>query len=280
MTTGIISSAAARENARSIPGMTHAEAGQLATTELERLLSVVESLSGDDWNQPTDCTEWTVRDMVAHLAGACAAYTSWSEFFHQMVRNPYMRSAKAPVDAINRLQIEDRAGRSPEELVAELREVGPKAARNRYRVPWLVRNLRAPFGEPLGFALIGYLLNTIYTRDQWMHRADLCRTTGQTMRLTDQHDARIVELVLRDLAQKLQRTASAPTIDLILTGGIHLDYRFGTGARADATITMDVIEFNRLASGRITPDVAAASAGINGDTAAAQWFLNNSDVPY
>ena len=47
--------------------------------ELERFLTLVESLSGDDWQQPTDCTLWNVRDVLAHQAGAYASGASLAE---------------------------------------------------------------------------------------------------------------------------------------------------------------------------------------------------------
>jgi uncharacterized protein (TIGR03083 family) len=263
-----------RNHALDIPKHTHAEASQLAHTAFERLLAVIESLEGDDWSQPTECTEWTVRDMVAHLAGGCAGYASWGEFVRQYVRNPYLLSTPVKVDAVNRLQVEDRADHTPEELVAELREVGPKAVRTRHRIPWIVRSIPMPPMPPLGVVPIGYLLDIIYPRDEWMHRADLCRATGRKMLLTPDHDARIVELVLLDMAKNVR---DLPAVDLILTGDIEMAYRFGKG-EAMATITMDLIEFNRLASERITPDEAPAV--INGNAATARVFLENCAVVY
>ncbi len=268
------------QNALAIPRLTHAEAGRLAAAELDRVIALVESLSGDDWSQPTDCTEWTVRDMVAHLAGACAAYASWGEFRHQMLLNPYLRTMSPPIDAVNHRQIEDRADKTPAELVAELREAGPKAVRNRQRAPWLLRVLRMPLGAPLGFAPVGYLLDTIYPRDQWMHRADICRATGKTMRLTAEHDGRMVALVLRDLALALRREAMPAPVSLALSSEAGGEYHFGTEGRAEVSITLDVLQFNRLASGRITPDEALSTATATGDAAIVRWFFEHSDVPF
>jgi len=62
--------AVARQPVADIPSLTHTEARELAQTEYERVLSLLQMLEGDDWQQPTYCTEWNVREMVAHLAGA------------------------------------------------------------------------------------------------------------------------------------------------------------------------------------------------------------------
>ncbi len=268
------------QNALDIPAQSHAEAGKLAATEAERLLALLESLAGDDWRQATDCTEWNVRDIVAHLAGSVAGQSSWAEFKRQNVGNPYMKEADLKVDAINRRQLEDRAGATNEELVAEFRENAPKAVRTRERLPWLVRKLHVPFGPPLGFTSIDYLTDTIFTRDQWMHRLDIARATGQEMVVTPEHDGRIVALVLRDLARKLKGQLQGRTVNLLLTGAAGGSFRFGTKGDADAAIALDVFTFSRLASGRLTAASALAEVTIEGDRATATWFLNEADVPY
>ena len=80
--------------ASDIPPVAHAEAGQQSRIEYERVLALLESLEGDDWQQQTYCTEWTVREMVAHLAGSMTGSTSLSEFVRQNVRNPYIKEAE------------------------------------------------------------------------------------------------------------------------------------------------------------------------------------------
>jgi hypothetical protein len=149
----------------------------------------------------------------------------------------------------------------------------------RRRIPWLIRQVRAPLG-PLGLAPIGYLTDTIYTRDWWMHRADLCRATGQRMYLTPEHDGRIVSLVLHDLAHKLARQPQPETVDLHLIDDIEVAYRFGDKSQTDVSITMNLIEFNRLASGRLEVEQAVTAAEIRGNPAAARSFLENSSIPY
>ena len=269
---------AAPQVSSDIPRLTHAEANRLAATELERVIALVESLAGDDWAQPTDCTEWTVRDMVAHISGALAASASFDQFKRQMVHNPYM-SEMEQIDAINRVQVEDRADMTTDELLAELREIGPKGLRTRQRLPWIVRNLRAPLGV-LGFAPIGYLTDIIYPRDQWMHRVDICRATGKTMQVTPEHDGRMIALVMKDVARKVNAKLNDKTVDLRLTGALEQTYRFGKQSIPDATVTLDFFEFNRLASGRLTPEAALEHVAIMGNSATGEWFIRNTEVPY
>lgn len=266
-------------NPQAVAAQTHAEAGELATAELARLLDVIAAIDDDKWHEPTDCTLWDVRQMVAHLGGACAGWTSLPEFTRQYVRNPVIKQYDELIDAINNLQVADRADRTTAEVIAELRTEGPRAIRVRQRLPWILRQVRLPLG-PLGWAPIGYLTDTIYTRDWWMHRADLCRATGQRMVLTPEHDGRLVALMMADLADKLARERWPHTVDLALEGDITPVYRFGDKAEPDATVSIDLVEFNRLASGRIPLDEALRGAVIDGDTAAGRALLANCEIPY
>lgn len=280
MTTAVLDREVQQAQAAlSIPKLTHAEAGRLATTEAERVLTLIESLAGADWAQPTDCTEWTVRDMVAHLAGATAAWSSWAEFRRQNIGNPYMKEATMSIDAINRRQLEDRQPATSADLVAEFREMAPRAVRTRQRLPWLLRNLWLPFGPPLGFAPLSYLTDTIYTRDQWMHRVDITRATGREMVVTPEHYGRMVALVVRDLGQRLKGQLQG-RLHLLLRGEAGGRFSFDGGAGPEAVIEMEVVTFNRLASGRLAAEQALAETQVTGEQSVARWFVQRCDVPY
>ncbi len=200
-----------RQRAGDVAGLTHSEAGAMAAHELQRTLVLLDSLEGEDWEQPTACTLWNVRDMTSHLAGACAGFASFAEFRQQYLQNPYLRQAEMSIDGINQRQVEDRAGVAPDDLIAELRAVGPKATRTRQRLPGLLRALPVPFGPPLGTVPVSYLTDLIYTRDMWRHRLDICQATGREMEVTAGHDARVTALVVRDLARKLAPDAARAT---------------------------------------------------------------------
>jgi uncharacterized protein (TIGR03083 family) len=267
-------------DAAGIPALGHAEAGAVARAELERFLDVVEALSGDDWQQPTDCTEWTVGDILAHQAGAYAGFTSWREFKRQMSAKP--APGQMQVDALNARQIADRAGHSPAQLIAELREAGPKGIRTRQRLPWLLRKLRVPFGPPLGTVAVEYLTDLIYPRDTWMHRVDICRAAGQRFVQNAEHDGRITALVVRDLARKLHGRLSGQSVIFDLSGVAGGRYYIGSTDEPSAVIHMDVLEFHRLASDRISPEEAFAGGllTISGDRSFADKVLAQTSVPY
>lgn len=261
-----------------IPKLTHKEAGALAQTAYERLLALLESLDGDDWTQPTYCTEWNVRQMAAHLAGSMTGSATFAEFRRQNVEHPYVKEFGSP-DGTNKLQVEERADKSTAELVAEFRQNGQIAVNNRNKLPWLARNIRLPMG-PLGFASFEYLMDVIYVRDEWMHRYDICAATGKKMVVTPEHDGRIVALVVQDIARKLKRELGQQSIALILGGEAGGEYLFGDSSSPDCTLEMDVFDFNLRASGRITAGEATGRTAVRGDQALANWFLERMEVPY
>ena len=268
--------------AATVPELSHKEAGQLAAAELDRFISLVKSLQGDDWGKPTMCTKWNVRDILAHQAGAYASGASFAEFRRQGIGNPYMKEEKLPVDAINRRQLEDREGRSPETLLDELRTAGPKAIANRQKLPWFLRALPLiNFGPPVGRRPLGYLTDNIMTRDTWCHRLDISVATGCEMVLTPEHDGRITALVIRDLEKILLPVTRSQGFILELTGPAGGVWQFGDRTPS-TTISMDSLEFHIFASDRATVEemVGTGKVAFDGDAAFAKNVFEYISVPY
>ncbi|MDX1417772.1 MAG: maleylpyruvate isomerase family mycothiol-dependent enzyme [Candidatus Promineifilaceae bacterium] len=268
--------------AAQIPKLSHKEAGQLAETELARFISLVESLAGEDWDQPTMCTKWNVRDILAHQAGAYASGASFAEFRHQGMRNPYAKEEKMLIDAINRLQLEDREGRSPEKLLGELRAAGPQAIANRQKLPGLLRAIPLiDFGPPVGRTPLGYLTDNIMTRDTWMHRYDICVATGREMVLTAEHDGRITALVIRDLENILRPIINSCAFVLDLKGPGGGIWQFGDKTPS-TKISMEALDFHIFASDRATAEEVIETGKVifDGDTAFAKKVFEHISVPY
>jgi uncharacterized protein (TIGR03083 family) len=226
-----------------IPAITRTEASRLAATENQRMLDVLRSLEGEDWSRPTDCTEWDVRALAAHVLGGLEAFASWREFIHQM-RGASKRKGDAPfVDAMTALQVEERAALTTGELVERVAVAGPRNAQWRSKR----RPLRAmPMKEEVGGQpetwKMSYLVDTILTRDTWMHRVDLTRATGREMVLTADHDGRLIADVVAEWARRHGRPFT-----LHVEGPAGGSYRQGDG---DAPVTVDAVEFCRGLSGR------------------------------
>ncbi|GCE30985.1 hypothetical protein KDA_64690 [Dictyobacter alpinus] len=269
-------------HASTILPLSHREAKAMATLELERFLALVTSLSEDAWEKPTACSRWNVRQMLAHVTGAAAAYASFTEFRRQYsfkVHRPYRMSGLSYLDSLNQIQVDDRATATPAALIEELRTVGPRALATRARLPWLLRALPVPL-PALGIVPVGYLTDLIYTRDMWMHRLDLCQATGCEMVMTPEHDGRVVSLIMRDVTKKLAPILRDTSMVYHLSGGIEEIWQIGPKMPPTTTLHLDVVNFNLLASGRLTPEDVWSHVTFEGETSLAREVLKHTAAPY
>lgn len=225
-----------------VPAMRHSDWMCAAAEEYRRLDGLLAELADDEWRRPTDCSEWDVREMVAHLVGAAEAGASIRALVHQARLGRRLRPGADGVDGMNAVQVRERADADPAHLRADLASTGARAVRRRSGVPAPLRALRIPFGPPLGTKPLGYLMDRIYTRDAWMHRIDIARATGRTAELTAGHDGRIVADVVAEWAH-----AHDQPYRLTLTGPAGGSWSAGAG---DEEITLDAVEFCRILSGR------------------------------
>ena len=259
-----------------VPYVTADEAFTLLRTELERFLALIETLDPADWARPTACTLWTARDMLAHQAGGYASGTSYTELFHQYLKKP--KPGQLPEDAINEIQLAERAGKSPAELITELRRVGPIAIHKWAYQFRLFKLLRVPH-PVVGRLSMRHLMWVIHSRDTWMHRLDLCRATGRTFEQTIGHDDRIVALVMLDVAKILSKKLHGRAVLFELSGLAGGLWKIGTGP-AEATIQIDALDFNIYASGRFTYAEVRAKATLSGDVELAELALKETLALY
>jgi uncharacterized protein (TIGR03083 family) len=236
--------------ARAIPRIDHDEAMRITTVEFDRMLAALRRLDAEDWARPTDNSEWDVRAMVLHLLGAAEANASLPENFSQLRRGRKLFKQIGGhhwVDGVNEIQIRDRAGLTVDQVVERYAVAAPKAVRMRRRIPRPLRALPvADIGEPIGRINLGYLMDMVYTRDVWMHRADLARATGKSMALTPEHDGRIVADLVAEWAG-----AYGHSFVLELEGPAGGTYTAGTGGEH---LRIDAVDFVRILSGRGTGD--------------------------
>ncbi len=233
-------------SAPTIARIARPEARRLAEEEFRRFAEVAGSLTSDEWGMPTDCTGWDVRRMCLHVLGSADAQASVREFVHQMRRGmPLNKQIESHhwVDGLNELQIRERERMANEELVRLLAEVGPKAVKGRWGTPFPMRYLPVPFGPPIGWEPLKYLLDVGFTRDVWCHRIDLCAATGRPMHLSEEHDGRLVADIVAEWA-----SLHGQAFELVLAGPA--GGKFAQGSDGDL-IEIDAIEFVRTLAGRL-----------------------------
>jgi hypothetical protein len=105
-----------------------------------------------------------------------------------------------------------------------------------------LRWLPVPFGPPIGWHPLTYLLKEGFTRDVWMHRIDIADATGNALSLTAGHDGALVAGIVAEWAgthgEDFVATLAGPA------GG-----RFAQGSGGEE-INMDAVEFCRILAGR------------------------------
>jgi uncharacterized protein (TIGR03083 family) len=219
------------------------EAAAVARTEYERFGAVVDRLADDDWSRPTDCTGWEVRHVVAHVLGATEANAHPVEMVRQL--RQARRGTAFDVDPISEAQLRTREHLHPSVLRTRFHHAVPGAVARRRR--WLGPLGRVTFrvGAPIDEVWrVDHLMGTIYTRDTWMHRIDVCRATGLPLQLTADHDGRVVADLVADWARRHGRP-----FRLTLTGPAGGDYARAGDAPGEP-LQLDAVEFGRVLSGR------------------------------
>jgi uncharacterized protein (TIGR03083 family) len=222
----------------------HETAMRLAEREYGRYLDVLRALDPEDWARPTDCPAWDVRAMAAHNLGMAEMAASLRETARQNVKAA--RRGGVFIDALTALQVEEHADLTPEQVIARYASVAPRAARGRRRRSALLRRAPLPGAQDVGGVperwTYGYLVDTILTRDTWMHRVDTARATGRDLVLTPEHDGAIVA----DVVQEWAGRHGAPCT-LTLTGRAGGGWTFGAGG---PQLELDAVEFCRTVSRR------------------------------
>jgi len=226
--------------------ITRPEARVLAENEFIRFAELTASLTDEEWETSTDCTRWDVRKMALHVLGSADAQASVREFMHQLRRGvPLNKEFESHhwVDGMNELQIREREHLTNSELVSRLTEVGPKAVKGRWGTPAPMRHLPIPFGPPIGWAPLKYLLDVGFTRDVWAHRIDIHAAIGRPMHLTADHDGRLVADIVAEWGD-----LHGQAFELILDGPAGGKFTQGVGGER---VELDALDFIRTLSGRL-----------------------------
>jgi len=228
-----------------IQPINRSEAKVLAAAENDRMLDVLRSLSEAEWCAPTDCPAWDVRALGGHILGGMEGFSSFRRLIHMMRAAKKEAGTGSLVDGMTAAQVRERADLSTAELLRRLAEAGPRSAVFRSRLPAPLRAMSMKEELLSGKTekwTMGYLFDTILTRDTWMHRVDVARATERDMMLTPEHDGRIVADAVAEWARRHGRPFT-----LELTGPAGGTFVHGYGGEL---ITLDAVEFCRMLSGR------------------------------
>lgn len=217
---------------------------RLAETEYTRCADLFRSLRPADWTVRTDCPEWNVRQMACHMLGMVEMAASIRENLRQQRKAG--RAGGVYIDALNRLQVDERANWSPQRITERFAVRAGKAAAGRSRAPAIIRRRTMPQTQRVNGAdepwTLGYLIDTILTRDPWMHRLDITIAIGTTPQLTADHDGVIVADVVAEWADR-----HGKDFTLTLTGPAGGIWTVGAHG---PELTLDAVDFCRATSRR------------------------------
>jgi uncharacterized protein (TIGR03083 family) len=247
-------------------GLSGDELAHLGSFQNEQMLRLLRTLDLNEWDAPTDCERWSVKDIVAHLIGWAECFSSFKEFRHQFGASIRRRKELGnPVNAQNEQQVEDRRHLLPDEMLSRFESSMTRFLAFRMKVGSYAHYV--PYYDPsiIKFSNLGYIARVIFTRDMFMHRVDISRATGRPMVL-ELEDAALLSDVVRDWARR--RNADA-TVDLGSAG------TFLSGNHGRATIKGDGPQFARVMTGRAAPEALV----LEGDVAAATEWLA-AGVPF
>jgi uncharacterized protein (TIGR03083 family) len=189
------------------------------------------------------------------MAGHCLGMAQMAATVREMIRQQLgsaraaKKSGRPLIDELTDLQVRKNAGLTIDELVMAYRRTGTQAAAGRRRTPGFIRSRTmtdtGPDGNSQELWEVGYVVDTILTRDPWMHRADIAEATGRPMTLSADHDGVIVDDAVAEWAQR-----HGQPFELTLTGPAGGNWSAGAGGES---ITADAIDFCRGISGRGAP---------------------------
>jgi len=219
----------------------------LAAAEYDRVTVLFESLSADQWAQPTECSGWDVRAVAGHMLGMTQMIATVPALVRQQAgaQRGAKKTGALMIDVLTAAQVANNAALSTRELVAAMRDVGPKAARRRRRIPGFIRHRTMPDPRPFEHAeerwTFDFLFDIILTRDPFMHRLDISRAIGVPAQATAEHEGVIVDDVVREWAAR-----HGQPYTLTLSGPAGGAWQRGDGEH----LAMEAFDFCRAVSGR------------------------------
>jgi uncharacterized protein (TIGR03083 family) len=138
------------------------------------IADLVAGLDEKDWDLPTDCPGWTVRDQVSHVIGV-------ESMLLGRPAPPAVDPASAPhardsMGLLNESWVAPRRGRSPAEMMAELEEV--TTARRQAMEAMTDEELAKPTNSPIGEVPYAEFM-LVRVMDCWVHEQDIRRAVGR-----------------------------------------------------------------------------------------------------
>jgi uncharacterized protein (TIGR03083 family) len=241
------------------------------------LLRVLSKLNDDQWERPTACEGWTVRDVALHLLGDDVGFLSGlRDHDGQRARLSSLAEIIAFIDAQNDRWIQAARRLSRRLLISLLTFTGQQC--REFIASLDPYEMSGPIGwagdqpDPLWLHIARELT------EHWLHHQHICEAAG----LTSLKEARFVFPVLSTFVRALPytfRNTPSPVdtlVKLIITGegggqwhlvreGESWKLYADTDLKPASTVSLDVDSAWRMFTKGLTPDALRQRTSIEGD---------------
>ena len=248
--------------------------------------AVLDALPEDAWQTPTSLPGWTVHDVVAHIVGTEMMLSGVPTPEVDIEGRDYVHN---DIGALNERWVEHLRAESPANMLAKFREITTRRKAMLSSMP--VEEWNTVTFTPAGPDSYGRFMR-VRIFDCWMHEHDIREAVGRPAS-DDQLTGPDTRLALDEMASSMgfvvAKKGKAPDgsrVLIALTGPVSREIRVAVDGRAAVVedfggaeptvgITVDGLQFTRLAGGR--PLLPGRPAGIDyaGDTAAGARIVEN-----
>jgi uncharacterized protein (TIGR03083 family) len=258
------------------------------TQSIEAISELVSSLVEGEWNRPTECPGWSVRDVVSHVIGGECEALGDPRPIHTLPRDLYHVTDETT--RYLEVQVDVRRHHTGPEMTSELEYTIIRRSRQ-------LRNERRKPEDVVSHPLYGKLslaeFLDVRVFDVWTHEQDLrkaMRTPGG-LDTPAAHVAR--DVLLGRLARVIAEDAGAPKKSAVVFD-VNGPIEFLRTVRVDengngtvdsspslgpvVTFTTDWETFARLTSGRVRAKKIADRLKVEGDAALAERILSSFPV--
>jgi uncharacterized protein (TIGR03083 family) len=248
-------------------------------------------LDAEDWDRPTACPGWDVKDQFSHLIGIermllGEAVPSWDQPLGDHVRNEFAATHE-PWVAVRRALDGPVVGAEFTEVTTRRLEVLEALGEEEWAAIGYSPAGQVPYADFMDLRVF----------DSWVHEQDVRAAVGQPGGTGGLASSMALDNVQKAMGYVVGKKAAAPegsVVTFVVTGSPGDQRRFslqiagGRAARVAAaeastvTLTLSGLDFMRLGCGRTTPDALEATdrLGLAGDPALAHAVVNSMNYMF
>ena len=225
--------------------------------EIDRM---IRDLDEDGWALPSRCPDWSIADVVLHLAqtnemAVASAQRRFTDIHAAFGSAAAAAPAGATVDDLAGLAVAAERGRPAKEIYERWRAASAAqaeafaACEAGTRLPWVVGELAA------------ISLATTRLAETWIHAGDIAAALGQEL-TPGPHLKPIARLAWRTLPYAFTRAGQAMsgTVALSLTAPDGTTWDFNSDEPATTTVAGPALDFCLVAARRVDPSDTALTA--------------------